>query len=577
MKETYKSHLLWVVQLIAIIVLTFGFKSTVLAESRLSQNEKGEYCIGSEEDYFTFIEDVRNDESFADKTIILTNDIKVTGKEYSGAYKFSGNFDGQDHEIDFTANCLNRSVVVFPFNIPDGASFSNLRIHAHETLQATKCDGSSFFSTYILTLSLNNSSVSKVDIYGDITLLYDKAGQSMSVGAIPPGYNNTISDVRIALNYDYDKTNSIFESNIQEVVSNSFTINLGAIASLDEGMTNTSLKNVYCCITYTDNMRELVGLFDENKNDSIHAGIVIKPIYGQDSEYTIENFYFDSEIDPRVVIGNDSFVNMQVPYCSLSNEESFARSTADMKLKETYFGFDFDDTWDMSDKVYNSYPFIVAQAVKAVKKLIADLPAQITDADKDAVKAAKDAYDALTDDQKLQLSADIVQKLNDAVKAIEKEDEPDQKNQEKKSETQKLKKGTKFTVGANKYQVTGDKTATFIGAKNKKVKKITVPASVTYKKQIFEVTAIGPKACKGYKKLATFTVGKNVTTIGAQAFANTPKLKKIKVQSMVLKKVGAKACKGMHKKGVIKVPKKMLKKYKKLFKGKGQKKTVKIK
>ena len=40
---------------------------------------------------------------------------------------------------------------------------------------------------------------------------------------------------------------------------------------------------------------------------------------------------------------------------------------------------------------------------------------------------------------------------------------------------------------------------------------------------------------------------------------------------------GAKALKGINKKAVIKVPAKKLKVYKKLFKGKGQAKTVKIK
>ena len=68
-----------------------------------------------------------------------------------------------------------------------------------------------------------------------------------------------------------------------------------------------------------------------------------------------------------------------------------------------------------------------------------------------------------------------------------------------------------------------------------------------------------------------------MTTIGAFAFAGDAKLKKIAVKSAVLKKVGAKALKGINKKAVIKVPKKQLKKYTKLFKGKGQKKTVKVK
>ena len=66
-------------------------------------------------------------------------------------------------------------------------------------------------------------------------------------------------------------------------------------------------------------------------------------------------------------------------------------------------------------------------------------------------------------------------------------------------------------------------------------------------------------------------------TIGKNAFKNCKKLKKITVKSKVLKKVGSGALKKIHKKAVVKVPKKKLKAYKKLFKKKGQAKTVKIK
>lgn len=67
-----------------------------------------------------------------------------------------------------------------------------------------------------------------------------------------------------------------------------------------------------------------------------------------------------------------------------------------------------------------------------------------------------------------------------------------------------------------------------------------------------------------------------VTQINGKAFSGCSKLKKITVQAKSLKKVGKKAFKGIHKKAVIKVPKAKLKAYKKLFKGKGQAKSVKI-
>lgn len=67
-----------------------------------------------------------------------------------------------------------------------------------------------------------------------------------------------------------------------------------------------------------------------------------------------------------------------------------------------------------------------------------------------------------------------------------------------------------------------------------------------------------------------------VTQIKAKAFAGCKKLKKITIYAKSLKKVGKAAFKGIHKKAKIKVPKAKLKAYKKLFKGKGLAKSVKI-
>lgn len=92
-----------------------------------------------------------------------------------------------------------------------------------------------------------------------------------------------------------------------------------------------------------------------------------------------------------------------------------------------------------------------------------------------------------------------------------------------------------------------------------------------------KLTTIGNSAFQNCKVLTTVTIPKKVKTIGAKAFYNCKKLKTINVKSTSLKKIGKQAFKGIYKKAVINVPKKKYKKYKKLFKGKGQKKTVKMK
>ena len=141
---------------------------------------------------------------------------------------------------------------------------------------------------------------------------------------------------------------------------------------------------------------------------------------------------------------------------------------------------------------------------------------------------------------------------------------------------------------------------TKLSAKDKKAKKVTIPKTVTVDNVEYQVTGIAAKAFKNSKKLQSIvipdtiteigassfegcknlksvTIGKGVTSIGKNAFKNCKNLKKITVKGTKLKKVGKGALTGINAKCVIKVPKKQLKAYKSLFKGKGQKKTAKIK
>ena len=144
-----------------------------------------------------------------------------------------------------------------------------------------------------------------------------------------------------------------------------------------------------------------------------------------------------------------------------------------------------------------------------------------------------------------------------------------------------LKVGSVVTAGKFKYKVTNataGKLAVAVQApKSKTAKSVVVPATVKVQESTYQVTSIAANAFKNCKKLKSVTIGKNVTSIGKNAFSNAKALKKITVKTTKLKSVGKGAFKGIYKKAVIKVPKAKLKKYQKLFKGKGQKKTVKIK
>ncbi len=144
-----------------------------------------------------------------------------------------------------------------------------------------------------------------------------------------------------------------------------------------------------------------------------------------------------------------------------------------------------------------------------------------------------------------------------------------------------------LTIGSN-VKTIGN--SAFSGCK--KLKKVTIGKSVTsIGKQAFynctkltnitigkNVKTIGDKAFAKCSALTKITIPSKVTKIGKQAFYNCKKLKTITIKTSSLKSVGSKAISGINKKATIKVPKKKLSAYKKLFKSKtGYKKTMKIK
>jgi len=169
--------------------------------------------------------------------------------------------------------------------------------------------------------------------------------------------------------------------------------------------------------------------------------------------------------------------------------------------------------------------------------------------------------------------------------------------------TPDVKNGDTFSEGSFTYKVisTTAMTAEVVKLKNGKLTKLRIGNEVRLGGKTYRVTGIAASAFKGNKKITSVSVGKNVETIGNNAFAGCTKLKKVTIGGNGLKKIGAKAFSGckklksitikgkklktvgknafknIHAKAVIKVPKAKYKAYKKLLAKKGQKKTVKIK
>ncbi len=107
---------------------------------------------------------------------------------------------------------------------------------------------------------------------------------------------------------------------------------------------------------------------------------------------------------------------------------------------------------------------------------------------------------------------------------------------------------------------------------------VKIPDKVTINGVSYKVTSVADNAFKNNDKIKKVVINKNITSIGNNAFSGCKNLKTITITSTKLtkKSIDKNAFKGISGKVVIKVPKGMKKKYKKLFRSKGLSKKVRI-
>lgn len=173
----------------------------------------------------------------------------------------------------------------------------------------------------------------------------------------------------------------------------------------------------------------------------------------------------------------------------------------------------------------------VSQAVADAEKM--DLSGYTADSVAAFKKAIEEAKKILADpNATLSQSKEALSKLA-AAKAALKKAAPSFDNK------------SKATVGNGRYQVVDAKkqTAKLIGVVNKKATKMNVPATVKIQGRTCTVVEVGAKAFKGNTKLKKVILGKNVTTIGKQAFSGCKNLSSVQLKGKALKKIGSQAFK----------------------------------
>ena len=165
------------------------------------------------------------------------------------------------------------------------------------------------------------------------------------------------------------------------------------------------------------------------------------------------------------------------------------------------------------------------------------------------------------------------------------------KRSNKKNNT--MGKGTTLVGKNGIYKITNvkKKTVEYAGTGKKKKTSVVIPSEIKFKMKRYKVTAIaanafrnnkkmksvkignnvrkiGNNAFRGCSRLQNVYIGKNVRQIGKYAFYKCKNLKEITIRSEKVNQVGKCAFKKIDKSPTVKIMRRMIDKYKKLFKNK---------
>lgn len=140
--------------------------------------------------------------------------------------------------------------------------------------------------------------------------------------------------------------------------------------------------------------------------------------------------------------------------------------------------------------------------------------------------------------------------------------------------------GTVVIYDGLKYKVTkAGKEVACIKLEKNSYSTVIIPSMIIHNGVTYKVTSIAKNAFKNNKKITSVTIGKNVTTIGKNAFYGCSKLKtlKIKTSKLASKKIGSKAFSKTPKSMKVTLLKKKYKTYKSMLIKKGVNKKAKFK
>ena len=318
--------------------------------TELQQDDKGRYCISTADDYYFFENNCQNT-LYNESTVVLTNDIEIINKKKNKAItKFSGKFDGQGHIITYSApdranNTSGLAALNFVLN-PNGV-IENVKVHIAEE-KVYIGDTTSQFCT---ALYMNNGTVKGLQVSGNVTLVYTVPKKSLKIGATSG--KGILEDCDVSINYDMEENidseaaaNGLSQSGLWEICQ------FGASTS---GMTYKNCISHGSCGKKIYDIAELLSSkldMTEPYSRGIYATVALR----SSTACSATNLYYNNEVFKDISVVTN-FTQEKYALKKFENYEQFGKTTAELKNKDTYEGFDFEKKWSISPDLNDGYPY----------------------------------------------------------------------------------------------------------------------------------------------------------------------------------------------------------------------------
>lgn len=351
---------------IALVMILINCRIVKADTTELRQNDKGQYCISTAEEYYFFVENYSN-APYKTSTVILTNDIEITN-QVTGLGRFSGIFDGQGHTITYSATdrTLNKKgISVISFSLDSNGVLENLKIKIEQTKLYV---GDVSYSHIVF--SSNDGLIKGLKVTGNVILVCDDLTTRWNVATGIGAGRGKVENSEFSISYGLESTMTSDE--IAQKIIDKKTLweicQLGIKAS-----SRIQYKNCVNHGCYSEKISEIAEKISEklDPESNFSAGIYVVYSFRANKSSTITNCYYDKDIfkDIRVVTERTKSLYSSKEF---PNYEELGKTTAEMKVKETYIGFDFEKVWSISPDVNDGYPYYDPKTVEITLEVQAD-------------------------------------------------------------------------------------------------------------------------------------------------------------------------------------------------------------